>query len=118
MDNARHARVVESGYGSYADVAAYLTEHFGIDPPVSRQRVYNWASRKMRNKAGVVFPRPITELDEPRTQPRKLYRFTDVAAWYRQGLPTFGSNQYGPRYAIQVDPQGSADIVAEMPLRE
>lgn len=99
MDAAKHQRVVESGYGSYADVAAYLTEHFGIEPPVSRQRVYNWARRKMQNKLGRPFPQPITELEnEPRTQPRKLYRFTDVAAWYRPGLPTFGSNQYGPRY--------------------
>lgn len=99
MDRVRHARVVESGYGSYADVAAYLTERFSIEPPVSRQRVYNWASRQMKNKLGVAFPQPITELeDAPRTQPRKLYRFTDVAAWYRPGLPTFGSNQYQARY--------------------
>lgn len=98
MDTAKHARVVESGYGSYADIAAYLTREFGLDPPVSRQRVYNWARRKMQNKAGIRFPQPITELDEPPTQPRKLFRLSQVSAWYRAGLPTFGSNQYGPRF--------------------
>lgn len=98
MDTARRTRVVESGYGSYADVAAYLTRRFEIDPPVSRQRVYNWAKRETRNKLDRPFPKPVTELqDVPRTQMRALYRFTDVAAWFRPGVPPRGSNQYGPK---------------------
>jgi hypothetical protein len=76
------------GLGSYAVTAAELTDRFGISPPLDRRQVELWNRRRTVNRAGQMFPSPARK--EPgalRTQPRLMFRISQVAEWYAAGVP-------------------------------
>jgi hypothetical protein len=73
--------------GSYSAVAEYLTERFGISPPLDRRQVYVWNKRRTINQAGDMFPSPVRRRPALPRQPSLLFDFGQVAAWYSAGVP-------------------------------
>lgn len=73
--------------GGFTAVAAYLTERFGLDPPMDRRQVYEWNRRRVVNQAGQVFPSPERAEAAASRRPRLIFSFEKVAAWYAAGVP-------------------------------
>ena len=98
MDQKQRAYYRERGLGSYAEVAKDLTAQFGIQPAVDRRTVQNWHTRGTLNAAGEPFPDPAYEFPAERTQPRWIFRFADVRAWLKAGVPGRHANQNEGRW--------------------
>lgn len=73
--------------GGYAAVAAELTERFGLEPPLDRRQIELWNRRRTENADGQPFPSPARRVTARRSQPRLLFSFEAVAAWYAAGVP-------------------------------
>jgi hypothetical protein len=72
--------------GGYSDVAAEITRHFGR--PYRRQHIESWNRRRTVNRAGQMFPSPVTMNQHPlRTRPRLLFDSRQVIAWMEGGIP-------------------------------
>jgi hypothetical protein len=67
--------------GGFAAVAGYLTERFGLEPPLSRQQVYAWNKRRTVNRDGRMFPSPVAAGPE--------FSLDEVDSWYAAGPPAF-----------------------------
>ena len=78
--------------GGTSAVAAALTDHFGMLPPLSRQRVDNWHKRRTKNREGVPFPR--------RARGRKFV-IADCIEWASAGVPTQTGHLRRGRAAVQ-----------------
>lgn len=98
MDQKKTMYYREHGLGGFTEVAAYLSREFGIIPPLDRRRVYSWHVRHTVNRAGRPFPEPAYEFPAKRTQPKWIFKFEDVHAWYSAGVQAQFSNQYAARW--------------------
>lgn len=81
--------------GGFTAVALYLTEQFGLVPPLTRPQVFQWNARRTVNAAGQMFPSPVTSnKNAPAHRPRLLFSLEACADWYAAGAPAPHSNQY------------------------
>ena len=88
----------QAGQASYSILARLINATLSPDPPVTRQRVYEWAEGVKRdgtrrctpNKRGDPFPEPVRVVPPEvlrRGQPSRFWDVAEVLNWAAGGLP-------------------------------